>query len=155
MTIKYIDKLMTRPEYDKWIKTIPPGVCVFCNWKKYQIVLKEGRYWVWIANIAPYWKRHTMLLPKRHFEDFGDINKHEFLELKKLIKKITDKYHRLGYTRFVYFWRKRDFSFDVKTGKKKFGHFHIHLCDDYDGLWDLILDKNAINWDFKKMINSV
>jgi len=58
------NKLLSRQEYDNWVSQLPKDVCTFCEWDKYQILLKEFEYWIWIACIAPYWRWHTMIVPK-------------------------------------------------------------------------------------------
>ena len=138
-----MNKLLKRKDYEKWFAEIPADICTFCEWRKYQMVIKEGYEWVWIANIAPYWKRHTLLLPKRHFESYGDMSNGETIELRQILKFAMEKYEEAGYNRFIHFWRKRP----MDNKQKKVKHFHIHLCDDYDGLWDNIVDKKAVEWD--------
>ena len=66
--------MLSREEYEKWYKKIPANECTFCNWQKYQIVLKEFDNWIWIACNAPYWRYHTMILPKRHFVKYSDMS---------------------------------------------------------------------------------
>jgi diadenosine tetraphosphate (Ap4A) HIT family hydrolase len=140
-------KLMSRKDYDRWIKTLPKDVCPFCQWQEYQIVLFEGYEWIWIANIAPYWKNHTLLVPKRHFTEYEEMTNSEAIEFKQLMDRAVKKYKSLGFKRFVHFWRKRLDNIDPKTGKLKVSHFHVHLCNDFDGLWDPILDTEARKWD--------
>lgn len=144
-------KIMSRIEYEEWMAKQPKDLCAFCEWKKNQIVIYEGYKWLWVANLAPYWKIHTLLVPKRHFKEYGEMTNSEAVEFKQLIDKAIKKYETLGVERFVHFWRKRKNSFDPKTGKKKVDHFHVHLCDDFDGMWDPILDDKAKEWDVNIM----
>ncbi len=141
---------MSRVEYDKWYKTQDPAVCGFCHLDR-QIVLKEFDHWVWIANFAPYWRYHTMLLPRRHFVKFSDMTFAEAGELPKVVdygeKKMIDaKLLRTDGTliqKMVYFWRYRFNRFDPISGTVRPDHFHIHLAPDKDHLWDPTLDKKA------------
>ena len=147
-------EMMNRKDYDLWLRELHPHVCTFCDPTK-QIVIKEFDYWIWIANIAPYWKYHTMIVPKRHFEKFSDMTFLEAGELIKVIdygeKKMIDaKLKRDDGTlieKVVYFWRFRLDRFDPLSGTVRPSHFHCHLCFDKDRLWDPIIDENAKDWD--------
>jgi len=146
-----VHKLLTREEYDIWFKDIPENACTFCDWKKYQIVLKEFEHWIWIANIAPYWKWHTMIIPKRHFEKYADMTFMEAGELvsvidygeKKLLESNLKRSDGSKVEKVVYFWRFRFNRFDPVSGTVRPAHFHMHLTPDKDHLWDKILDKDA------------
>lgn len=152
---------MTRKQYDKWMKTLDPNICTFCDQKK-QIVLKEFEYWIWIANLAPYWKYHTMIVPKRHFEKYSDMTIQEAGELVTVIdygeKKIIDaKIVRKDGTqvkKVVYFWRFRMDRLDKVSGTIRPSHFHIHLAPDKDHLWDPILDENASEVDIINLLGN-
>lgn len=150
---------MDRKTYDSWFKEIPKDVCTFCQWEKYQVVLKEFEHWVWIANIAPYWKWHTMIISKRHFEKYSDMTFLEAGELTTVIdygeKKIIDnKLTREDGSlieKVVYFWRYRFNKFDRVSGTIRPDHFHVHLCCDRDHLWDPIVDENACKVNILKL----
>jgi diadenosine tetraphosphate (Ap4A) HIT family hydrolase len=143
-------KLLTREEYDKgFIPNIPPNVCTFCDWQKYQIVLKEFHYWVWIANLSPYWSWHTMIVPKRHFVEFHEMTFREAGEMVEVVSYATKKMldaelkreDGSGVKKIVYFWRFRADRFDPISGTVRPDHFHLHIVPDKDHLWDPILDK--------------
>ena len=150
-------KMMSRKDYDKWLKKLPPNVCTFCQWEKYQIVLKEFEHWVWIASLAPYWRYHTMFISKRHFEKFADMTFREAGELPTAIdygekKMLESGLERVGGTKVekvVYFWRYRFNRFDPISGTVRPAHFHIHLTPDKDHLWDPIIEKDAHKIDVK------
>ena len=150
-------KMLSRQEYDKWIATLPKDKCTFCEWEQYQIVLKEFKHWVWIANIAPYWYWHTIILSKRHFVEFHDQSFQEVAELLTVLdytkKKFIDAklYRKTGelVEKFVYFWRLRLNRFDPISKTVRPDHFHIHLAPDKDHLWDSTLDENAHLLDIK------
>jgi len=152
-------KLLSRPDYEKWLKKLQPNECTFCKWKEYQIVLKEFEHWVWIANIAPYWNWHTMILSKRHFEKYGDMTFKEAGELTSVIdygeKKILEsKLKREDGTlieKVVYFWRYRFNRFDPISGTVRMAHFHLHLCGDRDHLWDRVVNPEAHKCDISKL----
>lgn len=35
--------LLTRKDYEDWLKEIPEGVCPLCQWRMYQYLLYQGR----------------------------------------------------------------------------------------------------------------
>jgi len=148
-------KLLSRLEYDRWYKKLPANVCTFCNLDKYQLILKEFEHWVWIANLAPYWKYHTMIVSKRHFEKYSDMTFVEAGELVSVIDYGEKKMLEAKLTRddggliekVVYFWRFRLNRFDRISGTVRPAHFHLHLTPDKDHLWDKVIDKDAHKWD--------
>ena len=151
---------MTRSQYDKWLEGLPPNVCTFCAWKKYQIPLKEFEHWVWIVSIAPYWRYHTMIIPKRHFEKYGDMTLSEAGELVEVInygeKKILGSNLRRAdgskIEKVVYFWRFRFNRFDPISHTIRPAHFHLHLAPDKDHLWDGVLEKDAHKIDWRVLL---
>ena len=150
-----LKKLLTRKQYDSWIKNMPAGTCTFCDWKDTQVVLKEFDNWVWIANISPYWWWHTLIMSKRHFVEFDDMTFKEASELPTVLaftkKKFIDAKLVLANgkvaDRYVYFWRMRVDWRDTETGAIKPDHFHLHLAPDIDHSWDPILNKDAYKCD--------
>ena len=108
-------RLLSRKEYDEWIKSIPRDACTFCKYGEYQMILHEFDHWIWVANIAPYWYWHTMIVPKRHFVEFDEMTFKESSELPTVLaytkKKFIDaKLNRKDgdlVEKFVYFWRFR------------------------------------------------
>jgi len=152
-------KKMTREDYDIWLKKLPPNVCTFCEWEKYQIVLKEFEHWVWIENIAPYWDYHTLIISKRHFEKYGDMTFKEAGELISVIdygtKKIIDgKLKRKDGSlieKVLYMWRDRFNRFDPISGTIRPAHFHLLLSPDRDHSFDPILDPEAHKCDMSKL----
>jgi len=152
-------KQMTRKQYDKWIKTLDPHICTFCDPSK-QIILKEFENWIWVANLAPYWPYHTMIVSRRHFEKYSDMTMQEAGELVKVIdygeKKIIDaKIIREDGTQIkkvVYFWRFRLDRLDRASGTVRPNHFHLHLTPDKDHLWDSLIDSKAIKNDLTKLL---
>lgn len=151
---------MSRVQYDEFVKQIPNGVCTFCEWEKYQVVLKEFEHWVWIANLAPYWRYHTLIMPKRHFVKYGDMTFKEAGELTTVIdygeKKMLDAKLTNGngmiYEKIVYFWRYRFNNYDHVSKTLRPSHMHLHLTFDQDRLWDPVIDEEASKVDMSKLI---
>ena len=151
--------LMSRPEYDQWIKNLPAGVCTFCEWDKYQIVLKEFEHWLWIANLAPYWWWHTMIIPKRHFVEYEEQTFKEAAEFLDAFTYAKRKLLDAGLTRsdgvkvekIVSFWRFRANRFDPISQTVRPDHFHVSISPDKDHLWDSTLDDDAYKCDILKL----
>ncbi len=80
-------KLISRTEYIDFIKTNTNSTCQFCD-IKYQILLKEYKAFYWLVSISPYFKYHTILVPKRHFENYGEMNEIEMNELRNIYNDI-------------------------------------------------------------------
>ena len=144
-------KLMTRQDYEVWIAAIPDNECVFCLPDQYpQIVLKETANWYWIVALAPYWKYHTMIIPKRHYSDIHELPDKELIEMIELYKYAHHKLLKtdLRYDdgtpvyQYIYFWRVRDRTKN-KGNIHKPSHFHLHLTPDRDGLLDPAMDLKA------------
>ena len=153
-------KLLSRPEYDKWIRSLPAGVCTFCEWQDYQVVLKEFEHWIWIASLAPYWNWHTLIMPKRHFVEFEDQTfkeAAEFLDVsiyakRKLLDAKLKRSDGSLVEKIVCFWRFRANRYDPISKTVRPDHFHFHTTPDKDHLWDSTLDQDAYKCDFKKLI---
>ncbi len=151
--------LLSRGEYEEWLREIPQGECPFCEWKKYQYVLHESRYWLWIACRSPYWKYHTLLIPKRHFTELNQITVVEMGEFIETYTTATNKFRRLNIVidglpvdRLLFFWRLRDSLHEEGSNTTRIGHFHVHLTPDRAGLIDPAIEENACDWDPKQLV---
>lgn len=152
--------LLTRKQYDEqFVPSIPKGVCTFCKWKEYQKVIKEFEQWIWISNLAPYWRWHTMIFPKRHFEEFDEQTYKENAELLDVLSHVKRRMLDANLERgdgtkvkkIVHFWRYRADRFDPISGTIRPSHFHMHITPDKDHLWDAVLDKDAYKFDFAEL----
>lgn len=154
------NQLLTRQQYDEWLKTVPEHDCTFCQWPKYQTLIKEFKYWVWINNKAPYWYYHTMFVPKRHFTKEADMTMDEMAELLHIKEYAFDKVMEAKLVfpggkqkgrpveKFVYFHRYRVNRFDPISGTMRPNHYHDHFSPDIDHRWDTTLDKDAYKYPF-------
>ena len=151
--------LLNREQYEGWLRNIPQGTCTFCD-KDYQVVLHEFDHWLWVANIAPYWYWHTMIIPKRHFVEFDEMSFKESSELPTVLAYTKKKFIDANLTRkegdpvekFVYFWRYRMNKIDKISGTVRPDHFHLHIAPDKDHLWDPTLDDDAYKCDIVKAL---
>lgn len=153
-------KLLTRQKYEKFLRNFPKGHCSFCDYKKYQIILREWENWIWVVNIAPYWRYHTLLVPKRHFKEFEEITEKEMGEFKIMLNWAVKKYRDKKLFRedgspikkYIFFWRLRDDPLDMVSGNIRPDHFHFHIAPDRDHLWDPIVEHNAYLWDVNELL---
>lgn len=151
-------KLLTRKQYDRMLKTADKNTCFFCQWAKYQFIIKEFQNWLWVQNIAPYWYFHTMFVSKRHFVKESEMTVEEMAELIQIkeyafnaimkAKLIYPSGKNKGkpVEKFVYFHRFRVNTFDNVSGISRPDHFHSHFTPDIDHRWDSTLDKNAYKY---------
>jgi diadenosine tetraphosphate (Ap4A) HIT family hydrolase len=154
------NKILNRQEYDEWMRSLDPNICTFCQWDEYQFVLKEFSYWVWIANKAPYWNWHTIIMPKRHFVEFEEQTFKEISEFLDVFSYAKRKILDAGLLRadgkpvekIVYFARFRANRFDPISKTVRPDHYHFHLSPDKDHLWDTTLDAEAHRCDYAKLI---
>lgn len=152
---KYKNRLLTRKEYYlclKEIESLPFDYCSLCH-EDESLILKEFKYWNLVFCKAPYWKYHLLLVPKRHFKEFTDMNSQELEEFNKTIKYTLETLQsaNLKYDdgepveMFLFFWRVRDRNYDPVGKVKKTDHFHLHIVPEKEHMWEPILDKEA--WD--------
>lgn len=149
--------MMTRDEYSEWFKTVPETECTFCHPDKHpQIILKDDKNWQWIVALAPYWKYHTMLIPKKHYEDVTDIPPDEMSELVQLYAYARDKFLNASLTyddgvpiyQYNFMWRIRTDKMAEIEGFHKPKHLHLHLVPDREYMFAPIMDKRAKDFDY-------
>ncbi|MCB9805715.1 HIT domain-containing protein [Candidatus Nomurabacteria bacterium] len=153
-----MNKLLSRKEYEELVKSFSDGYCPLCDLGK-QIVLGESDYWVWIANLSPYWKFHTMLIPKRHISDFTDLKIEELEDLQIFYKRIIKHFLSLGIKQdsgsnvdqFVLMIRTRFDSVENGSTYYKPVHLHLHLVPDKEGVDRFIIDPEAIEVDIQQI----
>ncbi|MDP3953266.1 MAG: HIT domain-containing protein [bacterium] len=151
-------KLISRKEYEDLVANLPEGYCPFCKVEN-QIVLGDSEYWVWIAALSPYWRYHTLLVPRRHMLDISDISADEFKDLKKLYGEIVKHLltlnlkHEDGKTlnQFIFMIRTREKEFQDDSAYYKPDHLHIHISPDREGVGRFNLDEFAIDVDIEKI----
>lgn len=153
--------LMSREEYNSWFGDIPEDVCPFCQRDDYQITLGESLHWSWVMNRAPYWKWHTMFIPKRHVTEISHLSVQEMGELFTVYQVAVDTLQKLHSNlpdeeqsgKFVFFWRFRWDSSKDAHHQKSPDHFHLHLSPDRSGLFDPSLDENAKEIEYFRLQN--
>jgi len=143
-------KPMSRDKYDRFVKTIPAGVCLFCEYKKYQITIHEWKYWVLVQPISPYFTFHSMLCSKRHVKYLSELNKRERLEFWKADRQINEAYKRAGIN-------KVRLQLHIRHEGNKSGgpneHLHIHYYQFKKGDFKILLSKNAHKQNMVKILS--
>ncbi len=140
---------MSRNEYDKFVKTIPANICLFCKYKKYQIIIHEWKYWILVQSISPYFTFHSMLCTKRHIKYFSELNNNERLEFWKSDKEINYAYNMAGIKKIRMQLHIR-YTNNKNTGPNE--HFHMHYYQFKDGDFKILLSKTAYKQDMVKIL---
>lgn len=72
--------------------------CIFCDNIEKKDIINETKNFYWKVGRGIITAGHTMIIPKKHYTSFGDIDYNiiqEFLDLKKLVEnKIADKFSK-------------------------------------------------------------
>ena len=101
--------------------------CIFCNLDKNQILF-ENELALAFFDAMPVSKGHTLIIPKRHSENYFELTKEEIaamFDLSLKVKEYLDKeYHPDGY----------NIGFNVKeAGGQSVMHTHMHVIPRYKG----------------------
>ena len=106
----------------------PNNPCLFCNIKKNDIIF-DNNYAYASFDSYPVSKFHSLIFPKRHIENFFELNDNELLACNDLINKIKNKVQADDKTI-------KGFNIGSNLGKvagQSIMHCHIHLIPRRDG----------------------
>jgi len=101
--------------------------CVFCKPKR-EIIVYEGNTAMIIANNYPYNTGHLLVIPKRHINDIGDMNKDEDKDVMLLIKRAVKFLDKA--------FKPDSFNIGLNQGEISGGsikHVHFHVVPRYKG----------------------
>jgi len=146
---KEVLKPMQRDEYDKFVKTIPKNTCLFCEYKKYQIIIKEWKHWILIQPISPYFTFHSMLCSKRHIKYLSELNNKERLEFWKADKKINSAYKKSGIKKIR---MQLHIRHEGRETTNLNDHLHLHYYKFKEGDFRILLSKTAHKQNMVKML---
>lgn len=112
--------------------------CIFCkivqgeaeSWKVY-----EDEHTYAFLDINPANEYHTLVVPKRHYENIFDVTESDLLNVMKTIKKIIDLYNKKLGIKNVQIIN----SSGVEAQQDVF-HLHFHIVPRSTG------DNQNINW---------
>ena len=100
----------------------PNNPCIFCNIKKEKIIF-NNELAVSSFDSYPVSKHHALIFPKRHIEDYFDLNDEEVFACNQLIKLLKNFILKLDPT-------VKGFNIGSNAGKisgQSVMHCHIHL----------------------------
>ena len=112
--------------------------CIFCkiirgeakSWKIY-----EDDFTFVFLDINPVNEYHTLVIPKRHFENIFDITEDEFQHLSKTIKRIVNLYNvKLGMKNI------QIINSSGAEAQQDVFHIHFHIVPRYKG------DNQDVKW---------
>ena len=106
----------------------PNNPCLFCNIKKNDIIF-DNNYAYASFDSYPVSKFHSLIFPKRHIENFFELNDNELLACNDLINKIKNKVQADDKTI-------KGFNIGSNLGKvagQSIMHCHIHLIPRREG----------------------
>lgn len=101
--------------------------CIFCNLEKERIVTENERTFA-IYDIFPVSEGHMLIIPKKHFKDYFEVDQQTRDELWKLVdecKRIVDKK-----------FKPDGYNIGINCGEaagQTVMHLHIHLIPRYKG----------------------
>ena len=100
--------------------------CPFCNFK--EKILFENELALAFFDSYPVSKGHTLIIPKRHSEQYFELTKEEISAMHELSKKVKEYldnlYHPDGY----------NVGFNVlEAGGQSVMHTHMHIIPRYKG----------------------
>jgi histidine triad (HIT) family protein len=112
--------------------------CIFCK-----IIKGEAKSWKVYENenvyafldIFPVSKYHTLIIPKKHYENIFDIPEKELLDVMSVVKKIAGLYNKnLGITNV------QIINSSGREAQQDVFHIHFHIVprkigDQQDILW--------------------
>lgn len=151
-------KLLSRDEYEQLLKNTPRDVCLLCQTQE-QIVLGSSTHWLWIASLSPYWKFHTLFIPRKHLEDIAELSPELFEDFKTLHQKAKSKVLSLALKhddgkpidQFIIMIRLREVAIENGSTYPKPRHLHIHFVPDREGVERFVLDPLAIEADIEQL----
>ena len=106
--------------------------CLFCKFANKEIPLEfqfENENIFAINDIAPQAPTHILIIPKRHFENVGDLSISEpntLVEIFQSAKKLAEESGLSGY--------RTVFNTGASAGQSVF-HAHLHLLGGRDFTW--------------------
>ena len=102
--------------------------CIFCNIDQSRIV-RETKYSIVIRDLFPVSHLHSLLIPKRHVEEYFDLTTEEHLDLFEVLKVEKNSINREDST-------VTGFNIGINCGKdagQTIFHCHIHLIPRRSG----------------------
>jgi diadenosine tetraphosphate (Ap4A) HIT family hydrolase len=97
--------------------------CVFCNLQTItHEIFYETAYFRGLYNLQPIFPGHSLIVPKRHVENFLELDNQELTELSFTLQKIADA--------IVKAYSVKSFDIILQNGKEagqEISHLHFHI----------------------------
>lgn len=128
--------------------------CIFCKIVENKIpakIVHEDDQTIGFLDIFPISKGHTVVIPKKHYEDIISIEKEEFNNVMEVVKKLSS---------IIFNKIKPDGINILQNNKKAAGqvvkHFHVHIIprNEGDDKLDVFTPENqARDKELEKILN--
>ena len=105
--------------------------CIFCKIAQKEIpadVVYEDEDFIAFLDINPVNEGHTLVIPKKHFENIFDIEESTYAELQKVVKKVAEKVKGATSACGVNIMQNNN----PCAGQVVF-HIHIHIIPRFEG----------------------
>lgn len=102
--------------------------CLFCERSK-QTIIYEDDYCYVTRDSYPVTKHHTLIMPKRHVENYFELNQNELNSCHKILRLQKSDIEKIDNT-------VEGFNIGMNTGKvagQSIFHCHIHLIPRREG----------------------
>jgi len=107
--------------YEKiWLST---GKCVFCDLRDKYVVCEKNNV-VLTMNLFPYTLGHMLIIPRRHFEMFEQVNKEEWAAMQDLSKIAIDLLKKKIKTDNIWILFRAPAGYEAG---KSVNHAHMHV----------------------------
>ncbi len=129
-------------------------MCIFCKIINNEIPSKkiyEDEDTIAILDISQATKGHTLVIPKKHFDNFLEIDEDTLLKVMKSVKKVTNLLkEKLEVT---------DFNILNNCGAIAYQsvmHLHIHIIPRYnDDNFSIAMNDNSKDIDLNEIYNKI
>lgn len=104
-----------------------PAYCIFCELPQERIQY-ESELWLVVRDGFPVSPGHTLIIPKRHVNDYFEINEHEHQDLQAVINLIKEQIDSE--------LKPDGYNIGINCGDaagQTVMHLHIHLIPRYQG----------------------
>lgn len=136
MSMDYTDyNARSNGTYEKiWQST---GKCVFCDLRDKYIVCEKNNV-VLTMNLFPYTLGHMLIIPRRHFEMFEEVNKEEWSAMQDLSNIAIDLLKKKIKTDNIWVLFRAPAGYQAG---KSVNHAHMHIIPYKNGLMNMNYEK--------------
>jgi len=100
--------------------------CLFCKIAKHEIsskIIYEDESLIAFLDIHPNVNGHTLIVPKKHFEDFTELDQETLFHMKEVAEMISKKLMKV--------LNKDGITFSMNYGSaQEIKHVHLHILPD-------------------------